>query len=176
MQEQPDHAGRTCKRKNPHANGPQPNLHGTPPNQGLSLNPTCAILSQNKRNRQSQNPAQILNYYSAPILTPPFLPSTTPSTETATWLWNYKQNKANKIGAMRASNTIFRCDDVIQSILDKKYLQKHKQSPQCIQQSQCKVQWHPVTIEKWALPIFLNEGQKVANVTHIPRRLTVLEG
>eukprot|EP00983_Pelagomonas_calceolata_P010329 335189-Pelagomonas_calceolata.AAC.1 len=55
-QEQPDHAGRFRKRKNPHANGTQSNPHRTPPNQGLSQNPTQSIQSQNKRNRHRQNP------------------------------------------------------------------------------------------------------------------------
>eukprot|EP00967_Tisochrysis_lutea_P130132 scaffold224642_cov20-Tisochrysis_lutea.AAC.1 len=39
-QDRPNHIGRTRKRKNPHADGSQPNLRGTPPNQDLSLNPT----------------------------------------------------------------------------------------------------------------------------------------
>eukprot|EP00983_Pelagomonas_calceolata_P012153 389266-Pelagomonas_calceolata.AAC.1 len=66
MQKEPDHTGRTRNRKIPHANRPQPNLHGTPSNQDLSPNPE-SILSQNKRNRQSQIP-HIINYHSAPIL------------------------------------------------------------------------------------------------------------
>eukprot|EP00983_Pelagomonas_calceolata_P054880 1143892-Pelagomonas_calceolata.AAC.5 len=48
-----------------------------------------------KRIRQSQNPTHILNYHSAPILTPPLSPPTTPITDTATWLWNYKHVHQN---------------------------------------------------------------------------------
>eukprot|EP00983_Pelagomonas_calceolata_P063604 1147810-Pelagomonas_calceolata.AAC.1 len=44
-QERPDHIGCIRKRKNPHTNGSQSNLHGTPPNQGLSQNPTQSIIS-----------------------------------------------------------------------------------------------------------------------------------
>eukprot|EP00983_Pelagomonas_calceolata_P028511 893091-Pelagomonas_calceolata.AAC.1 len=102
MQEEPDHAGCTRKRKSPSVNRP---LHGTPPNQDLSPTPTQAIPSQTKRTRHSQNPTHILKYHSALILTPPLLPPTIPSTDTATWLWNYKQNKANEIGVQATQSS-----------------------------------------------------------------------
>jgi hypothetical protein len=50
------------------------------------------------------------------------------------------------------------------------HLRKYKRSSQEKQQIQYKVQWHPVTIEKWALPIFQNDGLKVAYSKHVPRR------
>eukprot|EP00983_Pelagomonas_calceolata_P096750 1158165-Pelagomonas_calceolata.AAC.15 len=41
---------------------------------------------------------------------------------------------------MRASNSIFRDGHVTQSILDWQYLRKHERSPNCIQQSQYRLQ------------------------------------
>eukprot|EP00983_Pelagomonas_calceolata_P057032 1144902-Pelagomonas_calceolata.AAC.1 len=49
-----------------------------------------------------------------------------------------------------SSNTIFHYDHVI---LGWQHLRKFERSSQEKQQTQYKVQWHPVTIEKRALPI-----------------------
>eukprot|EP00983_Pelagomonas_calceolata_P066313 1148974-Pelagomonas_calceolata.AAC.1 len=79
--------------------------------------------------------------------------------------------KAAELSAEQASNTIFHYDNVILKILGWQHLRKFKRSSQEEQQTQYKFQWHPVTIEKWALPLFQNDGLKVAYSKCIPRRI-----
>lgn len=147
--------------------------HENPQNGNQASQRSSPSQAQQSTGRQSQNPTQFLSCNSQPILTPSLPPKPTASGDIANWLWEYKQNAAHEMGNITASNKIFRYEHVIQHILDWQILRKNKRSSQEMHQLQYKVQWHPVSIEKWALPILLNDGLKVATSHSTPRRLVV---
>ena len=118
----------------------------------------------------SRAPTTFFDTNHQPIITPCPSPPDIPSTKIPQWLWNYKQNMANSLSKVDASNTIFRYDHVILDILGWQLLRKHKRTSQEKEAKHYKVQWHPVTIEKWALPIFKNDRLHPASTKHVPRR------
>jgi len=96
----------------------------------------------------SRAPTTFFDTNHQPIITPCPSPPDIPSTEIPQWLWNYKQNTANTLTEVEASNTIFRYDHVILDILGWQHLQKYKRTSQEKEEKQYKIQWHPVTVEK----------------------------
>eukprot|EP00983_Pelagomonas_calceolata_P048191 1140950-Pelagomonas_calceolata.AAC.2 len=169
----------TRKRDISYVEAPQIQAHGIDPTQPLSTpltqalppEPTQAPQTGGRRPRGGRDPTTYLDYHTQPIITSCPLPPNTLDTDVAQWLWSYKQNKAAEFNTEQASNAIFRYDHIIKKILGWQHLQKSKRSSQEKQQTQYKVQWHPVAIEEWALPIFQNDGLKVASSKHIHRRL-----
>ena len=84
-------------------------------------------------------------------------------------MWHYKHSTAALFGNVKACNTIFKYDYQIQKVLDWQQISKPKRNTNATSQAQYKIQLQPVTIEKWALPLFQSTGLKAAKTEPFPR-------
>ena len=83
---------------------------------------------------------------------------------TAENLWNHKKWHAQQQGS-NAIHSVFKHEFQIQAILEWQKLRKRKKDPSPTHsQEQYKVEWQPMTLEKWALPILQEAGLKTAHI------------
>jgi len=95
-----------------------------------------------------------------------------PGETAATKVWRYKHSNA-ALGNVKACNTIFKYDYQIQEVLDWQQISKPKRNTNATSQAQYKIQLQPVTIEKWALPLFQSTGLRAAKTEPFPRSQNV---
>jgi len=104
-----------------------------------------------------------------PTAIPVLLPESSSGQERANLVWHYKKNKA------QATQPITFISSIYKHKLNYKVIDRHKlfkphrrvglnSSPETYQK-QYHTHWAPMTIEKWAIPIFTAAGYKKASVT-----------
>ena len=88
-----------------------------------------------------------------------------PGEAAATKLWHYKHNNTALFGNVKACNTTFKYDYQFKEVLDWQQISKPKRNTNATSQAQLQ----PVTIEKWALPLFESTGLKAAKTEPFSR-------
>jgi len=108
-----------------------------------------------------------------PTAIPNLRPESSCGQERANLVWHYKRNKAQATQPITAITSIYKHELNDKLIDHHKLFKPHRivgsnSSPQTYQK-QYHTHWAPMTIEKWAIPIFTAAGFKKASVTATDR-------
>ena len=124
--------------------------------------------SSQPKKRQKRNPIHFMELTKSPAASLPNSPEPLqPGDNVTTKLWHYKHSTAALFCNVKACNTIFKY--ALQEVLDWQQISKPKRNTNTTSQTQYKIQLQPVTIEKWALPLFQSTGLKAAKTEPFSR-------